>query len=212
MTAAMIDGAPQQQMGVVRPLRSAERAVARVRELDTKELLAEAAAGRQDAWSEVYRRYSNLVFWVARRAGLDEADAADVCQTSFLRLLDHVDRIADPERVGAWLATTARRESVRVQQRHRRQHGADLGPEEMDVRSEPPDARLLADERADAVHRAVDRLPGRSRQLVGLLLDDREPTYVEIAERLSMPVGSIGPTRLRMLRSMRHMPEVAALA
>jgi RNA polymerase sigma factor (sigma-70 family) len=195
-----------------RPVRGAERTAARVRVLETTELLAEAASGRQDAWSEVYRRYSNLVFWVARRVGLDEADAADVCQTTFLRLLDHVDRIADPERVGAWLATTARRESVRVQQRHRRQHGADLGPEEMDPRAEPPDARILADERADALHRAVTRLPGRSRQLVGLLLDDREPSYVEIAERLSMPIGSIGPTRLRMLRTIRSMPEVAALA
>src|ERR1700736_5759838 len=76
--------------------------------------LKAAAAGDATAWDALVGRYSNLVWAVARGHRLNAADAADVSQTTWLRLVEHLDRIEQPERVGAWLATTARRESLRV--------------------------------------------------------------------------------------------------
>src|SRR5215831_13070195 len=77
------------------------------------ELVDQASAGDSDAWDELVDRFSGMVWAVARGHGLSSADAADVSQTTWLRLVEHLDRIREPERVGAWLATTARHECLR---------------------------------------------------------------------------------------------------
>ena len=55
--------------------------------------------------------------------------------------------------------------------------------------------------------RAVDRLPRRQRQLVLAMSATPPPPYEELAQRLSMPVGSIGPTRARALHNLRRLLE-----
>jgi len=80
------------------------------------DLVRAASRGDSEAWESIVRRFSGLVWAVTRGYRLGPADAADVFQTTWLRLAEHLERITDPERVGAWLATTARRESLRVAQ------------------------------------------------------------------------------------------------
>src|SRR6266516_3266327 len=89
------------------------------------ELLQAAAGGDQDAWGRLVDRYSRLVWAVARGHRLSQADAADVTQATWLRLVEHLDRIKEPERLGAWLATTARHESLRVIRRGGREQPTD---------------------------------------------------------------------------------------
>src|SRR5579862_4969584 len=74
--------------------------------------LRAAAGGDAKAWDCLVERFNNLVWAVARSHRLSSADAADVSQTTWLRLVENLDRIQQPERLGAWLATTARRESL----------------------------------------------------------------------------------------------------
>jgi len=137
---------------------------------------------------------------------------ADVSQTTWLRLAEHLDRIRDPERLGGWLATTARHESLRAIRRGTKEQPTG----EADLFEEPSDEaidRLLLDrERDGALWRAFAALTDRCKSLLRLLMADEEPTYEEIGAALGMPIGAIGPTRMRCLDRLRRSSEVLELA
>jgi len=180
------------------------------------ELVRAAARGDQASWEALIARYSGLIWSVARGYRLSQADTADVFQTTWLRLAEHLGQIKDPERVGAWLATTAGRECLRVARSGSRVVPASeatlvgLGqvdcysPEQAALDSEQ--ARLDADQ-ARTLWRAFGELPERCRQLLRILIASPAPSYAEVAAALSMPVGSIGPTRARCLRRLRQLLE-----
>jgi RNA polymerase sigma factor (sigma-70 family) len=175
-------------------------------------LVARAAHGDAAAWESLVHAYVGLVWVIARDHQLPPEDAADVVQVTWLRLVEHVDRLEDPERVGAWLASTARHESLRLLRRSRRELVvADL-PElaasaarEVTGSQEPPSEELL-----DRIAEAFTTLPARPRALMRLLLMEPAPSYAEIASALDMPVGSIGPTRGRCLKALRAQLEQGA--
>jgi RNA polymerase sigma factor (sigma-70 family) len=170
-------------------------------------LVAAAANGEQGAWDALVERFSSTVWAIARGHRLNSADAADVFQTTWLRLLEHLDRIQQPERVGAWLATTARRECLRVLRISGRQVASG---DDFDVMADPQSSRshdrgLVTEERDRLLNHLVDRLPTRSRVLLRLLSADPPLSYKEISDTLSMPIGSIGPTRARALEQLRRL-------
>src|SRR3954464_637874 len=70
--------------------------------------------GDQAAWDALVDRFASLVWSVARAHRLSAADAADVSQTTWLRLAEHIGRLRDPERLAGWLSTTARNECLKV--------------------------------------------------------------------------------------------------
>lgn len=174
-------------------------------EVTTADLVRLAAAGRETAWNELVRRYDTLVVRAARRTGLGERDAADVAQTTWMRLFQHVGSIRDPERLAGWLVTTARRESIRASVRASRVPVDQGGPDiEALGTAVAADAGVLARENVEALERAVESLPDRYRVLVRLLLSDEGLSYAEIARRLHLPVGSIGPMRGRGVEMLRR--------
>lgn len=186
-------------------------------EVTDQELVEQCRQGRQAAWSTLVRRYQRLVYTVPRRAGLGDAAAADVFQTCFERLLTNLDRIEDGSRVRAWLVTTARRETLRLLEEARRTAataawggGPEAPDDEMDavdrlVANDPlPEELLSALQQQHRLREAVDRLDPRSRQFVELVFLQDEPLpYQEIASRLGIAEGSIGPTRARCLQKLR---------
>lgn len=175
---------------------------------DLTEVTAAAVAGDARAWDELVRRFGGMVLAVARSCRLGEADANDVFQVTWLRLVEHIDRVEQPERIGAWLATTARRESLRIMRAGSRctpDHEGLLRVADPDA--VPLDAGPLADERADAVQRAFAELPSHCQRLLGILAGSDPPSYKEISTALSMPIGSIGPTRGRCLEHLRRIME-----
>lgn len=174
---------------------------------ETAELVVGASAGDSRAWERLVDAYGGLVWSIARGYRLGDGDAADVSQTTWLRLVENLDRLEDPARVGAWLATTTRRECLRVLGQSRRltlvAEVEDLEPGEAPAAD--VDAALLAAERAAEVHEALATLPLRSQQLMTLLMMDPPPSYSEISVRLGMPIGSIGPTRGRCVARLREI-------
>lgn len=176
--------------------------------LDLPWLVRSAAAGDRAAWERLVDQYSRLLWAMTRDFKLAESDAADVVQATWLRLLEHIDRIEYPERIGSWLATTARHECLRrltackrvvlVEDDHDAFSGA--AGHQPDV-----DERLLAEERAQAVRDALSTLPSRWQQLLELLMADPPVSYTEISDQLGVPIGSIGPTRSRCLDRLRLM-------
>jgi RNA polymerase sigma factor (sigma-70 family) len=180
--------------------------------LDVAQLVLRAAAGDKSAWEGLVDRFSRLIWAMTRDFKLPETDAADVVQATWLRLLEHIDRIEYPERIGSWLATTARHECLRHLAASKRvvlvdDHDVAFGAapgHQPDV-----DERLLAEERARAVREAVAMLPTRSQRLLELLMADPPVSYTEISIQLGLPIGSIGPTRGRCLERLRLMLQPA---
>lgn len=171
------------------------------------ELVERAAQGDADAWDHLVARYGGRVWAVARAHRLSTADAEDVFQVTWLRLVTHLDRIREPERLGAWLATTARRECLLVLRRNGRAvpAGDDFDLDVADPDTTPVDSRLLASERDARLFSALALLPDRCQQLLRVLMADPEPTYEAVSASLAMPIGSIGPTRRRCLDRLRHI-------
>lgn len=166
-----------------------------------------AAAGDEHAWQGLVDEFAGLVWAVTRAHRLGDADAGDVAQTTWLRLVEHLDLLKDRARVGAWLATTARRECLRALRRSARlvPHGDEL-PEPADD-APTHDTALVTQERDATLWRAFARLSERDRALLRMLTADPAPSYEEIGAALGMAIGSIGPTRARALQRLRHEVE-----
>jgi RNA polymerase sigma factor (sigma-70 family) len=163
-----------------------------------------AARGDQAAWNQLVERYSGLLWAVARAHRLSSDDAADVVQTSWLRLIEHLPEIRNADGIGTWLATTARRESLRTLRRAARCQPSDEIDVGVDRDHAELDARLLRHERDAAIRRAFERLSASDQALLRLLTADPAPSYQEISAALGMPIGSIGPTRGRALERLRR--------
>jgi RNA polymerase sigma factor (sigma-70 family) len=167
-------------------------------------LVAAAAGGDQAAWNALVRRHSPLLWGVARAHRLSSADAADVVQTTWLRLVEHLPAIRSGESIRSWLATTARRESLRTLRQTARCQPSD----DIDVPSDEDrtsvDERLLREERDGSLWRAFGRLSPSDQALLRLLAAVPAVSYAEISAALAMPIGSIGPTRARALERLRR--------
>ncbi|WP_214369828.1 RNA polymerase sigma factor [Pseudonocardia sp. H11422] len=168
------------------------------------DLLEAAGRGDQDAWTEVVRRYSNLVAAVVRSFRLQDADARDAEQRTWLRLMENHDRLRDPERLGAWLATTAGRECLRILRDARGLVAASDVDTVPDPRSDIEQQVVDADTAA-RLWGFVTLLPPRGRAVVRALFADEPAPYADIARATGIPIGSLGPTRARVLHQLRRM-------
>ena len=164
-----------------------------------------AAGGDRRAWERLVEQYARLIWSITADFKLAESDAADVAQTTWLRLLEHIDRIEYPDRVGSWLAATARNECLRSLAARKRVVLAHDDEVLTDVAGSGPgvDERILADERDQVVRDALSSLPGRWQRLLELLMADPPTPYADISDELGLPMGSIGPTRGRCLAQLR---------
>jgi RNA polymerase sigma factor (sigma-70 family) len=171
------------------------------------QLLDAAAPGDRRAWNELVDRYGRLVWAVVRSLGLDHATAADVSQTVWLRLIEHSADIRDPQRLPGWLATTARREGVRVLRSQRRQQPSDVVLDIPDRLSPPTEEMLLDDETSREVYAAFRDLSEACQQLLRLLTTEPRLDYATIGQMIGRPVGSIGPTRARCIAHLRRLLE-----
>jgi RNA polymerase sigma factor (sigma-70 family) len=159
-------------------------------------------------------RYAPLIWSICRRHRLDDADADDIGQAVWLRLVQQLDKIREPAALPGWLATTTRRECGRVLRTARNPHAAGYPPDTQNMPDEQgvtAEQELLAAEAHAALREAVSHLPPRDRQLIAALAEDPPLPYAEISARLGIPVGSIGPVRRRCLDKIRRHPAIAAL-
>jgi RNA polymerase sigma factor (sigma-70 family) len=175
------------------------------------ELIEAAGRGDEDAWGAIVERFEGLIWATTRAHRLSSAESADVTQTTWLRLLENLDRIREPERLGAWLATTARHECLRhIRLRTRELPATDQAVFDL-ATDQPVETELLTRERSEALVRALAGVGERCQALLRMLAAAIPPSYEEIGAALGMPVGAIGPTRARCLEKLRRSPELAGL-
>lgn len=172
------------------------------------QVLAAALDGDADAWDQLVDEYVDLLWWVARTWRMNDADAADLVQTVWLKLLQHGSSISDPSRLAAWLATTARREATSRINKQRREEPTSEA-ESFDIGYVPEaDEPMLETETVGEAIAAFHGLDRDCQQLLGLLCEVPRKPYGEIAALLSKSIGWIGPTRQRCLAKLRAlMPE-----
>ncbi len=172
---------------------------------DVEDLIRRAADGDRRAWDALVEDYTDLLWSIARGFRLDTADAADAVQTTWLRLLENLDRINQPERIAGWLATTVRRECLKLLRRRGREQPHTHDDADLDIpdTGEPVDAQLLQAERDSALWSVFTRMSDRCQTLLRVMMADPAPSYDTIAAALRMPIGSIGPTRSRCLSKLR---------
>lgn len=180
-------------------------------EVPIGELAAAAAQGDQAAWNTLVRTFLPLVMSIARRHRLSAADAADVNQTVWLRLVEHLDDLRDARAMPKWIATVTRNECLRVLRTTRWTtpfDDTDPGFTEPRPRIPDPDVdeELLRAERHRVLREAFATLGERCRTLLSLLMQDPPVPYADIGARLDMKIGSIGPTRIRCLEQLRGVP------
>lgn len=182
------------------------------------QLIQSCIHGEATAWEQLISRYARLVRAVPARYGLTSLEVDDIGQDVFIALAQSLPEIDDPERLPAWLITTARRLSWRVLQKRNREYPAQEGdvtdvelPAIAQVVAQTPptlNELLVGWQQQEALHQGLDRLNDRCRDLIFLIfLDQAEPSYEEISSRLTIPKGSIGPTRNRCLQQLRSILE-----
>ncbi|MCA1836032.1 MAG: sigma-70 family RNA polymerase sigma factor [Actinobacteria bacterium] len=168
------------------------------------DLLQGISSGDPSAWEEIIRRYGRLVSTTVRSFRLQEADALDAIQTTWLRLAENAHRVQHPERLAGWLATTARRECLRSL--HHAKTGPNLTDWALEAVSDPsagPEQRAIDANITRILRDLIDELPPLRRDLIRMLFTDNHWSYAEIAHIAGIPLGGIGPTRARALRQLR---------
>jgi RNA polymerase sigma factor (sigma-70 family) len=173
--------------------------------VDNAALLDAARNGDQTAWDALVAEYNNLVWSIARGYRLATADAHDAVQMTWLRLVENLHRLKEPDRLAGWLATTARRECLQLLRKSGRERPAgenvlldvpDPGP--------PVGTTLLVNERDAALWRAFRLIGERCQRLLRVLMASPPPSYQEVSAALDMAIGTIGPTRQRCLEQLRR--------
>jgi RNA polymerase sigma factor (sigma-70 family) len=180
-------------------------------ELSLTDLVQRARDGDENAWNNLVERFSRLVGSVIAGFRLRGADAEDVAQTVWLRLLEHLRQLREPKALPMWIVTTTRNECLRVLRTSRRTRPFDPTAEQDLI--VPPDTaeldeQLLRTERRQLLVTAFAQLSDPHRRLLTLLIEDPPISYAQISDQLGIPVGSIGPTRSRALRRLRECIEV----
>ena len=180
-----------------------------LRSVTVATLVEKARQSDAGAWEELVTRFGGMIAATGRRYRLTPSDVSELQQTTWLRLVENLHRIEQPERVGGWLATTARRESLQLLRRAGKYHsGADQMLANMPDKHLPePDARPIAEERETVLRAGWGRLKPRCQELLSLLISDDPVGYKDLSKLLQMPVGSIGPTWARCLEHLRRLVE-----
>ncbi|MGH3753678.1 MAG: RNA polymerase sigma factor [Pseudonocardiaceae bacterium] len=171
---------------------------------DRTDLLPRTSNGGPVAWAEVLRRYSELVSATVRSFGMQDADELDAVQMTWLRLAENAHQVQFPERLGGWLATTARRECLRIlRQANSAPHVFLAAPDTVADHSMGPEQRIIDADTTQTLWNIVAELPPRRQTLLQALFYDHPRPYGEVARTAGIPQGAIGPTRARALRQLR---------
>lgn len=177
----------------------------------TADLVRAAADGDQGAWQTLVSEHRNLLRSIARGYRLSDAQVDDIVQTAWLRLVEHIGQLREPERVTSWLITTVRRECLTALRSTRREQPTLSDADDFWGAVASAEDEVLAEEDRELVRQALCRLPERQRVVLSTLMWAPELDYRQVGAALAMPVGSIGPTRGRALLRIREMLDDAAL-
>ncbi len=180
-----------------------------------RDLIAECLNGHSFAWDALVERYESLIYTCALRHGATETEAGDVFQVVCVSLYEYLGSLRDQTRLASWLLSVTKREAWRAARKRDYSASLEAGDEGFSVLettptlnpSDNPEGSAMATEDAYLVQLALEQLGDKCRELLRALYSSEEQSYAEIAAKLSIPIGSIGPTRARCLQQLRRILE-----
>ncbi|GGU29416.1 RNA polymerase sigma factor [Lentzea flava] len=173
--------------------------------MDSNSEVLDAARAALPGWELLVERYSRLVWSVPRSFRLSYADAADVYQCTWLCLAEHLTRIRQPERLGAWLIRTATRQSIAVVRARGREVPLDRWEPESSLPA--PEEVAVTNDRQRRLWTALMTLNERCQRLLCIAAHSPDLSYAQVAEALGMKLGNVGSTRSRCLAQLRRKLE-----
>jgi RNA polymerase sigma factor (sigma-70 family) len=174
-------------------------------------LVIRAAGDDQQAWDELIERYAPLVWAICTRYRLSNHDIEDVGQSVWLLLVTQLGKLREPAALPGWLATTTKRECLRVVTATRKSQQLGSTVNDAPFADERAiDEEILIAERNAALRTAFPELPPHGQHLLAMLFRDPPCSYSEISATLGIPIGSIGPQRARCLERLRQSPALTA--
>ena len=177
---------------------------------DDEVLVHECMLGNQDAWAQLFERYSRLIYKIPLSFGFPALEAEEVFQEVAIEMVDCLSTLQDASRLHAWLVTIARRVCIRRLRSAKRYNTVDLDLLE-NVIGEGGDsleAMLIRLDEYRLLRSALSTLEQRCATLLTeLFLKDPPMSHAEVAAVLNVPLGSIGPTRARCLEKLRKQVE-----
>ena len=174
------------------------------KKLSDPELVGRCLEGEAAAWETLITRYRRLIFSIPNKFGFAPSDCNDVFQTVCVKLIEHLQDLKDDSKVSSWLITTTTRHCIHIRSMKHRDVSDEEGMEATPDPAESSEEAGIRSDREQKVREAIGEMADRCRRLLELLyLDPSDPSYVEISEKLKIPVPSIGPTRARCLEKLR---------
>jgi len=183
---------------------------------DDRALVQACLNGDSDAWEALILRYQRLIYSIPVRSGFSPIDAADIFQGVCLKLYQKLSTLRKQEKISSWLITTTTRECWRVVEQLKRESQPAIYDDDYErdivnrlAADEPlAEQRHVDLERQQTVRDGITQLSERCRALINLLFYSKEEkSYSEIAQRMNLPVNSIGPTRARCLQKLKRLLE-----
>lgn len=171
--------------------------------------IALAADGDRAAREALARDWTPRIYRFAWRMLGDEQDADEATQDVMMRVLGSLDRYDPGRSFSTWVYAIARNACIDEKRRRVRRPT----PAERDERTDPaplPVAQVAAHRRAERVREALDALPPKYREVL-VLYHFEHLKYVEIAETLELPLGTVMNRIFRARQRMRDLlgPEEA---
>jgi RNA polymerase sigma factor (sigma-70 family) len=183
---------------------------------NSAEIVSRIRKGDAAAWRDLVGQYEPLLRWVARQYRQSAEDVDDAVQVTWLRCLEHIDQLIDADRLGAWLTTICRRESIRLATKGQREVPLNESQVtrlmENEAAENDPSAEAARRDEHDRLYRAIAALPQRQRVVLVEFLTREGQSYLDLSHRVGLPVGSVGPTRQRALTRLRNDPRLAELS
>jgi RNA polymerase sigma factor (sigma-70 family) len=195
----------------LRVLRGGARRPRDYSDFPDEALLALAAREDEEALAQLYDRYSRVAYGLALRIVRDQALAEDAVQEAFVTVWRTAGSFrAEKAKPSTWILTLVHRRAVDVVRREERRRAAPLveGQEEPDERALAADEEIELTDRRRLVQEALRQLPDEQREALELAYYGGL-TQSELAERLSVPLGTI---KSRMFTGLRRLRDLLAEA
>jgi RNA polymerase sigma factor (sigma-70 family) len=170
--------------------------------LPLAKLVEGARSGNEAAWAAIVHRFAPLIVSIVRAHRLSDQDGSDVTQLVWLRLLEHLDRIREPDALPGWISATSRNACLDTIRRTLRTVPRTSFRDERSDLAEPDESILLSIDQRE-IREAFAQLGSACRELLALCTSQAAISYADIARSLDIPIGSIGPTRSRCLNTLR---------
>jgi len=185
------------------------------RTLSDETLIRQIVQRRPEALSELYDRYSRMVFGLAINTVGDAATAEEITQDVFVRVWERAGQYrADQAKVSTWLTSIARHRAIdQLRRLGVRPEGRSIGWADVSPQAEPstdgPEQSVELAIQRQGIRAAVAQLSEEQKQVVAMAYF-QSYSQTEIAEALSLPLGTV-KTRIRLaMEKLRGLMQAEA--